>query len=100
MFKYIKRLLGINPGLRFDRIRGFGALSCADCGHSQEITAFVHGRDWANPGYQCQACGVFGSDRKAMASPCRCGGLLARNRVLFCPSCRSKRVSYCMHYMT
>jgi len=59
MIQYVKRFFGMAPSLRFDRIRGFGLLACADCGHDEEITAFNPGRDDTCYGQQCQACGAF-----------------------------------------
>ena len=100
MIQYFKRLFGIAPSLRFDRIRGFGLLACADCGHAEEITAFTHGRDDTCCGHQCQACGAFAGLSKPKALTCGCGGLMARDRALFCPACRGGRLSYSMAWMT
>ncbi len=31
---------------------------------------------------------------------CECGGVLERDKVIFCPSCKSKNLSYQMQYIT
>ena len=90
--------------LTFSSMGGAGEISCKNCNFSQEITSFIHGATsgpdaWCEAGMQCQRCGGFTttSEKKEL---CECGGELSRDNLLFCPKCRSKRLSYEMFYIT
>ncbi len=96
-------------GMRFQYMGGHGAITCKDCNHSEEVTSFIHGINSSSSGFQCQACGKLSSIRAGgngranqyeQSLVCECGGTLARDKVIFCPSCKSKNLSYQMHYIT
>ena len=96
-------------GLWLHYLGGYGSLSCNDCMHNESITSFTHGRDSSTAGFQCQACGSFaaiqsGGPGKATEYKssliCECGGKFEREKVLFCPECRSKNLSYDMEFIT
>jgi hypothetical protein len=96
-------------GLWFHYLGGYGSITCKDCMHNESITSFTHGRDSSTAGFQCQACGKFaainsGGPRKAKEYQssliCECGGKFEREKVLFCPECRSKNLSYDMEFIT
>ena len=99
----------LSQGLWFFYLGGYGAISCNDCNHSESITSFTHGRDSSTTGFQCQGCGKFASIRsggRGRASQyessliCECGGKLEREKVLFCPTCKSKNLKYNMEFIT
>jgi hypothetical protein len=78
---------------------GVGHLTCRDCGFSEKITgSFSHRKP--RLGMQCQACGKIESlaglppFAVKLATPCSCGGEFRRNRIVFCPSCRSRKMTY------
>ena len=184
----LQESLPVRKELRFDRMGGYGSVSCGQCDFSQKITSFTHGvkngNDYGNSGYQCQTCGNFSSrgfeqpfadsdsDRPLQELPpkvragtiefmqsmihlcerqmqerpkskwlpiweptvttyraalsevseeelasvkrvrdeaqaayaaslfCECGGVLDREKVLFCPKCKCTNLSYKMEYMT
>ena len=96
-------------GLWFHYLGGYGAISCKDCMHSESITSFTHGRDSSTAGFQCQSCGKFAAIRSGgpgkaeeyqSSLNCECGGKFEREKVLFCPECRSKNLSYDMEFIT
>jgi hypothetical protein len=96
-------------GLWFHYLGGYGSITCKDCMHSESITSFTHGRDSRTAGFQCQACGEFaaihsGGPGKATdyqsSLICECGGQFEREKVLFCPECQSKNLSYDMKFIT
>ena len=96
-------------GLWFHYLGGYGSITCNDCMHNESITSFTHGRDSSTSGFQCQACGKFaainsGGPGKATEYKssliCECGGKFEREKVLFCPECRSKNLSYDMEFIT
>ena len=77
--------------------------------HNESITSFTHGRDSSTAGFQCQACGKFaainsGGPGKAKEYQnsliCECSGKFEREKVLFCPECQSKNLSYDMEFIT
>jgi len=111
--------------LYFKEMSGGGIIRCIDCGYSEGIAAGYHGVK-KNPmydenideelddflcsnneeyietyflGYQCQSCGKFyaleENDRL-----CDCGGVLERDKPIFCPKCKSKHVKYEGHWIT
>jgi hypothetical protein len=100
-----------SQGLSFEyNMGGHGIVTCQDCHYIKELTAFTHGRDWCKSGFQCQSCGELTSiqaggpgrprneyERRLV---CACGGVLARDKVVFCPECKSKNMSYDMEYIT
>ncbi|MFU8818004.1 MAG: hypothetical protein ACNA7W_21860 [Pseudomonadales bacterium] len=101
----------VAQGLEFQRMGGAGEIQCGDCGYRQEITSFTHGctvdgTPCSTSGYQCQACGKFhgvfeqGGVLTESAPRCECGGELSRNRFLFCPKCKSRKLKYEMSYIT
>ena len=100
-----------SQGLSFEyNMGGHGIVTCNDCCYSKELTSFTHGRDWCNSGFQCQSCGKLttiqsgGPGRAAneyeRSLVCGCSGVLARDKVVFCPECKSKNMSYDMEYIT
>ena len=93
--------------LRYWKMGGMGNLSCSECGYSQEIVSFLHGfgeDPWSKSGYQCQKCGKFytiENAKKLESIPfCDCGGILSREKALFCPKCRNHNVEYLMTLIT
>ena len=96
-------------GLWFHYLGGYGSITCKDCMHNESITSFTHGRDSSTAGFQCQACGKFaainsggpGKAKEYQSSLiCECGGKFEREKVLFCPECQSKNLSYDMEFIT
>ncbi len=88
---------------------GRGELSCNDCSYSEEVTSFIHGISSSSTGFQCQACGRFAAiesgglgqvNEYARGLVCDCGGPLEREKVVFCPSCRSKNLTYDLRVIT
>jgi hypothetical protein len=88
---------------------GRGDLRCIDCNHSEEVTSFIHGIYESVTGFQCQTCGRFAAIESggpghakgyAKALVCDCGGALDREKVVFCPSCRSKNLTYDLQVIT
>ena len=84
---------------------GVGEITCHDCAQKTHVHAFTHGPaakhiTWC-AGYQCQLCGKFTtrSDDKDSIF-CECGGNLENRKVLFCPGCKSRNLSYRMEYIT
>jgi len=80
---------------------GKGKLYCKNCFHQEEVVSFLHGfgeDPWSSTGYQCQSCGKFHAieyDHKLAKLPdCECGGELSREKIVFCPVCRSNNVEY------
>jgi hypothetical protein len=96
-------------GLWFQYLGGYGSISCNDCMHTESITSFTHGRDSSTAGFQCQACGKFAAIRSGGPGKatdyqssliCECSGKFEREKVLFCPECQSKNLSYDMKFIT
>ena len=96
-------------GVWFHYMGGHGAITCQDCNHSEEVTSFIHGINSSSSGFQCEGCGKLSSiraggpgqaDKYEESLVCECGGNLKRDKVLFCPSCKSKKLSYQMKYIT
>ena len=88
---------------------GRGNLRCNDCNHSEDVTSFIHGKYESVTGFQCQACGRFAaiesggpghSNDYAARLVCDCGGPLDREKVVFCPICRSKNLTYDLRVIT
>ena len=86
---------------------GAGVITCKDCGFTQHIVSFLHWLDDGDgtlTGFQCQACGKFHELKNTLAVSesmnCECGGTMSRKEPLFCPTCRSKKVTYKMSYIT
>ena len=106
-------------------IGGGGEIRCIDCGYSEGIAAGYHGVK-KNPmydenlveelddflcsnneeyietyylGYQCQTCGKFYALEKNDRL-CECGGVLERDKPIFCPRCKSKNVKYQGQWIT
>ena len=98
----------MSEGLWFNLLGGAGTIRCLDCKHSEEITSFIHGVGSIS-GFQCPSCGKLSSvksgrlkrannaDKKLV---CACGGTLERDKVIFCPSCRSKELFYEMTFIS
>ena len=104
-----KRLEEKSKGLWFSYMGGHGKITCKDCDHSEEMTSFTHGIDSSTSGFQCQKCGKISSihgggrgqaNEYEQSLVCECGGSLERSKVLFCPDCKSKNLSYQMKYIT
>jgi DNA-directed RNA polymerase subunit M/transcription elongation factor TFIIS len=103
------------PVLYFSKMNGSGNITCHDCGFKQRLISLMYitknGTDTTCRGYQCQSCGTFremsyegtlavqGKSTKKMvytdvAETCGCGGVLEREKILFCPQCQSQHLSY------
>ena len=98
-----------SQGLWFHYLGGYGSISCNDCMHTESITSFIHGRDSSAAGFQCQSCGKFAAINSVVPGKakeyqnsliCECGGKFEREKVLFCPECQSKNLSYDMEFIT
>lgn len=98
-----------SKGLWFSYIGGCGKVRCKDCDHSESITSFIHGINSSSTGFQCQRCGKFSPVRSGgpgqaneyeRSLECECGGKLDRDKVIFCPSCRSQNLIYQMEFIT
>ena len=96
-------------GLRFQYMGGCGSLKCNDCEHSEDVTSFIHGIEESVTGFQCQTCGRLAAiesggpghaNEYARSLTCGCGGPLDREKVLFCPNCRSKNLTYDLRFIT
>lgn len=91
--------------LYFDKMGGAGKVSCSVCNTSNEVVCFIHNLDsWSNTGFQCQNCGQFHAIENALTNVelenCSCGGNLERDEPIFCPKCKSNKVTYHMSYIT
>lgn len=93
--------------LTLGNMAGTGELSCRACGHTEPVTAFLHGshdNPWNLTGYQCLQCGKLHAIENALQdsnlSPCECGGRLSREDVLTCPRCRSTELDYHVEFIT
>jgi hypothetical protein len=98
-----------SQGLWLHYLGGYGSITCKDCMHNESITSFTHGRESSTAGFQCQACGKFAAIRSGGPGKakeyqssliCECGGKFEREKVLFCPECQSKNLSYDMEFIT
>jgi len=98
-----------SKGLWFSYIGGCGKIRCKDCDHSESITSFTHGINSSSTGFQCQSCGNLTSIKSgrpgraneyAESLDCKCGGKLDRDKVIFCPSCKSENLIYQMEFIT
>ena len=96
-------------GIWFHYMGGHGVITCKDCDHSEEVTSFIHAINSSSSGFQCQGCGKLSSIRAGgpgraneyeESLECECGGALKRDKVIFCPSSRSKKLSYRMHFIS
>lgn len=94
-------LLRVEEPLTFTSTGGAGTIQCFDCKHEEEIISFIHGAGYS-AGVQCQSCGKFSTlnNKPNEDVYCNCGGRLERDNSLFCPKCKSKRLTYEMHYIT
>jgi len=82
---------------------GGGIIRCCDCGHSEGVVSYAYSfDDEGEPcngiaGNQCQTCGRFYTlslEEERNNKRCECGGVLERDKPLFCPRCKSKNVKY------
>jgi ribosomal protein S27E len=98
-----------SKGLWFSYIGGCGKIRCKDCDHSESITSFIHGINSSSTGFQCQSCGKLTSIKSGgpgraneyeESLECECGGKLDRDKVIFCPSCKSENLIYQMEFIT
>lgn len=96
-------------GLWFQRMGGCGSIHCRDCQHSEKVTSFIHGIDSSHSGFQCQSCGKITSltgggrgkaNQYKESLICDCGGKFEREKMIFCPQCKSKNLSYHMEFIT
>jgi DNA-directed RNA polymerase subunit M/transcription elongation factor TFIIS len=102
-------------GLYFSIMNGSGRITCGDCSFTQRLVSLMYitkdNIDTTCRGYQCQSCGTFKevssvenalvqakSSKKtvhtATLETCGCGGTLEREKIVFCPQCQSKHLSY------
>ena len=102
-------------GIYFSTMNGSGRITCGDCSFTQRLISLMYitknGVDTTCRGYQCQSCGTFKevsyegtlaaptkSSKKIVysevAETCGCGGVLEREKKLFCPQCQSHHLSY------
>jgi DNA-directed RNA polymerase subunit M/transcription elongation factor TFIIS len=105
----------VHQGIYFSSMNGSGRITCGDCGFTQRLVSLMYitkeGIDTTCRGYQCQSCGTFKemsyegtaaaqtkSAKKMVytdvAETCGCGGVLEREKKLFCPKCQSQHLSY------
>jgi hypothetical protein len=98
-----------SQGLWFKYLGGHGSITCKDCNHNESLTSFTHGSQSSTTGFQCQECGMFSAIRSGGPGRatdyestliCECGGKFEREKVLFCPECHSKNLSYNMEFIT
>jgi len=98
-----------SQGLWFKYLGGHGSIACKDCNHTESLTSFTHGSQSSTTGFQCQECGMFSAIRSGGPGRatdyestliCECGGKFEREKVLFCPECHSKNLSYNMEFIT
>ena len=98
-------------GIEFQRMGGCGTVSCSQCTFKEDIISFLHGEndngeEISHSGYQCLECGKFTDVSRIRNTKqdndvrCNCGGKLSREHVLFCPTCRSKDLSYRTKFIT
>lgn len=93
-------------GIRFSGMGGFGRISCCECSFSDKNTSFLHGLSSADgsrtssKGYQCVDCGEFAAVAPEDDLLCKCGGNLSRDHLLFCPTCKSTKLTYKMMFIT
>lgn len=85
--------------LYFTKISGAGTIRCIECDFEQNIVCFLHGvDDWNKTGYQCQKCGKFYEIEYGLGNTddkkCDCEGKLDRDQPIFCPKCKTNKVSY------
>jgi superfamily II DNA helicase RecQ len=94
------------PGIKFSGMGGFGRISCCECSFSEKNTSFLHGLRSADgtrtssKGYQCVDCGEFAAVAPEDDLLCKCGGNLSREHLLFCPTCKSTKLTYKMIFIT
>jgi superfamily II DNA helicase RecQ len=94
------------PGIKFSGMGGFGRISCCECSFSEKNTSFLHGLRSADgnrtssKGYQCVDCGEFAAVAPEDDLLCKCGGNLSRDHLLFCPTCKSTKLTYKMMFIT
>ncbi len=94
------------PGIKFSGMGGFGRISCCECSFSEKNTSFLHGLSSADgtrtssKGYQCVDCGEFAAVAPEDDLLCKCGGNLSRDHLLFCPTCKSTKLTYKMMFIT
>lgn len=87
--------------LSFNSINGYGPVTCKVCGHTENITAFTHGVKEHEEGAQCQTCGTFHTiPHNSDKCKCECGGMLSRERPIFCPTCKSRHMTYFADYLS
>jgi hypothetical protein len=90
--------------LYFTRMGGKGIIKCLECNFEQEIVSFLHGVNWDSTGYQCQKCGKFHEieceSKRWRRKRCECGGKLERDKPIFCPECKTSRVTYRLKKIT
>ena len=93
-------------GIRFSGMGGFGRISCCECSFSDKNTSFLNGLSSADgsrtssKGYQCVDCGEFAAVAPEDDLLCKCGGNLSRDHLLFCPTCKSTKLTYKMMFIT
>ena len=100
----------LSQGLWFQyNMGGCGTVTCQDCKCSESVTSFIHGINSSRTGFQCQACGKLEAidsggpgraNEYAKSLTCECGGSFERDKVLFCPTCKSQKLSYLMNFIT
>ena len=96
---------------------GVGALSCNNCGHTEQVHLFTHGfgpTSQCTMGYQCQSCakfvtfdsepvgeqGMVALKAQVKQSHCECGGKFARDKPNMCSRCKSVSVEYDLEEIT
>jgi len=87
--------------LLFGDIYGAGTLVCLECGHREDIICFLHGfgeDHYSETGHQCQECGehvtMVHDENQDPDYICSCGGILRRDKLLFCSQCRTHSLKY------
>ena len=89
--------------LGFSNMAGSGTLLCKDCGTKQKVVGFLHGSHedpWHARGMQCQACHRIVTIKNDETTRCECGGELASDQPVLCPSCSGSSLTYELEFLT
>jgi DNA-directed RNA polymerase subunit RPC12/RpoP len=86
-----------------------GHIYCLNCAYIHLINVnwfkwnLRDGKPGIRTSYQCLTCGSFNSVdllQGEQVGRCSCGGELSQRDQLFCPSCKSKALSYKLYFFT
>ena len=100
----MKKFDNKDTSLYFWKMAGGGKIQCLDCDYKDNIITFTHGLNTTTTGLQCQDCGKFHAItdwyENGKQTSCECGGTSSRDKALFCPKCKSKKLHYQATYIT